>query len=272
MGKAGIIAQKISATLASTGTPSINLNPAEAYHGDLGRITKDDVVIALSNSGETEEIVKLIPRVKKIGARVIAITSKDSSTLANLSDITLTIGEIEEPCPLKLAPSASTTAMLALGDALSLCVLKERGFNEEQFAFLHPAGEIGKRFIKVRELMRTGERNPLIKEGATVKEALFKITSCRAGAVNVIDDQGRLSGIFTDGDLRRWISRDPGILQARIKDVMTKDPIVITPDEYAWRAAEIISEKKIDEVPVVDKNRIPIGMLDIQDLLELGLI
>jgi arabinose-5-phosphate isomerase len=272
MGKAGLIAQKVSATFASTGTPSIFLHPAEAYHGDLGRIRPEDIVLAFSNSGETEEIVKVLPRIREIGARVISITSTADSVLAKGSDIALLIGKIQEPCPLKLAPSASTTAMLALGDALALTVLKARGWNEEKYAFLHPGGALGLRLKKVSDLMRTGERHPVVPEQALVKEAVMKITACRAGAVTVVDGDGRLSGIFTDGDLRRALSRDAGILERALRDVMTRRPLTISPEQPALEAAALLTSKRIDEIPVVNGSGEPVGMLDIQDLLALGMV
>ena len=272
MGKAGIIAQKISATFASTGTPSVFINPAEAVHGDLGRIVKDDIVIFFSNSGETDEIVKLIPYIKKIGTLTIAITSSDETTLAKVCDISLSIGQIEEPCPLKLAPSASTSAMLAIGDAVALTVLKERGFDEEQYAFLHPGGELGKKLKKVEEIMRIDSQNPIINENATVKEALLLITSCRAGAVSVTNKNGKLTGIFTDGDLRRHIAINENILKMEIREVMTKNPLTVSQDKLATEAAQILISKKIDELPVVDAEKKPVGMIDIQDLLELGIL
>jgi arabinose-5-phosphate isomerase len=272
MGKAGIIAQKVSATLASTGTPSTYLHPAEAYHGDLGRIAREDVVLAFSNSGETDELIQLLPSIRQIGAKIIAITSRADSTLGKGSDLVLPIGKIEEPCPLKLAPSASTTAMLALGDALALCVLKERGWDESKYAFLHPGGELGRRLKKVEEIMRTGARNPVVDENARVKDALVKITESRAGAVAVVNGSGKLSGIFTDGDLRRTISKNPGVLEEKIRSVMTRDPKRAKAGDLAMEAALLMSEKKIDELPVVDAAGKPIGMLDVQDLLELGLL
>ena len=268
MGKAGLIGGKLSATLASTGTPSLPLHPAEALHGELGRVRREDIILALSNSGETEEILRLIPAVRKIGCGVISITAQASSSLGKLSDIVLEIGKIEEACPLKLAPSASTAAMLALGDALALAVQKERGFNKEQFAFLHPAGDIGRRLLKVSEVMRTGDKNPLISVDTPVVDALKQITDAHAGAVCIINGKGSLAGIFTDGDLRRNIGR----LNDKVGDVMTRKPITIGPDRLATEAARMAREKKIDEIPVVNDNGEPVGLVDIQDLLAVGLI
>lgn len=271
MGKAGLIGQKLSATFASTGTPSIFLHPAEAYHGDLGRVLEKDIVLALSNSGETEELLRLLPLLKKIGTTVIALTSRSSSSLGELSDLVIEMGRIEEACPLGLAPSASTTALLALGDALALTVLQRRGFSKEQFAFYHPAGDLGRKLQKVREVMRNGESSPIVREDTTVAEAIGCITKARAGAISIVDSQGRLSGIFTDGDLRRLMSRSPDRLTAPIRDVMTRQPRTIGPDRLAVEAIKVLREKKIDEIPVVNERGEPIGMLDVQDLLDVDL-
>ncbi len=270
MGKAGLVGQKISATLSSTGTPSHFLHPAEAYHGDLGRVTKKDVLVALSNSGETDELIRLIPRIREIGAPIISITATAASALGKNSDVVIEIGRIEEACPLGLAPSASTTAILAIGDALALCVQKERGFDKEQYAFYHPGGELGRRLAKVREVMRSGDRNPIVSESTPVLDAIRKITAGRAGAVCVVAGDGSLAGIFTDGDLRRLLERDPAGVNRPIGGVMTKSPTTIGPDRLVAEALRILREKKIDELPVVNEKREPVGMLDIQDVLGLG--
>lgn len=273
MGKAGIIGQKLSATLSSTGTPSLFLHSAEAIHGDLGRVTKDDVLIILSNSGETDEIKKLLPLLKKIGARIIAITGNAKSLLARYSDAVLNTVVKKEACPLGLAPTASTTAMLAMADALSVCLLELKGFKEKDFAFYHPGGLLGKRLLlKVEDIMRAGPANPVVSEDKIISEVLFKITQARAGSASVVNKKGRLSGIFTDGDLRRHLEVDPRLLQRKVKDVMTKSPITIGPEMLAAEAMRILKEKKIDEVPVVDKNHRPMGLLDVQDLLKVGLV
>jgi arabinose-5-phosphate isomerase len=272
MGKAGLVGQKISATFASTGTPSIFLHPAEAYHGDLGRVLAADVVLAISNSGETEEVGRLLPSIKQIGAKIVAITAAKSSTLGRNADIVIELGRIEEACPLKLAPSATTTAILALGDALALCVLEERGFDKEQFSFYHPGGDLGRKLLKVSDVMRTAERNPIVREETPLTEAIATITRARAGAVTVVDGSGKLSGIFTDGDLRRAMSRDPKLIISRIGDVMTRKPKTITPDRLASEALKILHEKKIDELPVVNEKGEPVGMLDVQDLLDVGVV
>lgn len=272
IGKAGIIGQKISATLASTGTPSYWLHPSEARHGDLGRVVKEDVVLALSNSGETE-VSALLPFMKKIGAGVIAITGSSESTLARHSDVVLDIGQIEEPCPLGLAPSASSTAMLALGDALALTVLRRRNFSKEEYAFYHPGGELGRKLLIVEKVMRSGQANPVVKEDCQVLEALKVMTHTpgRPGAVSVVDGKGRLTGFFTDGDLRRRLGRRQDFLKGAIKEVMTRNPKTIRKDSLAAEAYNILKVNKIDQLPVVDKKGIPVGILDVQDLLEVGL-
>ncbi len=267
MGKAGLVGQKISATFASTGTPSIFLHPAEAYHGDLGRVVMEDVVLALSNSGETEEVLRLLSPLRKIGAQIIAVTASRTSPLGRESDIVVELGQIEEACPLGLAPSATTTAILALGDALALSVLEARGFDKELFAFYHPGGELGRKLLKVADVMRTGERHPLVRDDTPLTEALARITGARAGAVTVVDAGGRLAGIFTDGDFRRAMARDPRLISARVGDVMTKSPVTLTPERLAGEALKILREKKIDEIPVVNGKGEPVGMLDVQDLL-----
>ncbi len=272
MGKAGLVGQKISATFASTGTPSIFLHPAEAYHGDLGRVLKEDIVLALSYSGETDELVRLLPSLRQIGGRIIAVTSSRTSTLGRNADLVLEIGRIEEACPLGLAPSATTAAMLALGDALAFCVLEGRGFDKEKFALFHPGGELGRRLMKVSDIMRTGDRNPVVSEETPLSDAIERITRARAGAVSVVGGDGKLSGIFTDGDFRRAMARDPSLISRRIGDVMTRTPVTISPDRLATEALKTLRERKIDEIPVVNELGEPMGMLDVQDLLGVGIV
>ena len=273
MGKPGFIAQKISATLSSTGTPSLFLHPAEALHGDLGRVMKEDVVIAFSNSGQTEEIVKLLPVIRKIGAKLIAVTGNAHSLLAKHSDLVLDVSVKKEACTMNLAPTASTTAMLAMGDALAVALLEKKGFKAETFALYHPGGDLGKKLLlKVSDIMRTGKNNPLVQENEKIKEVLNKITLARTGSATVVDAKGRLKGIFTDGDLRRHLNEGRQILDWKISKAMTPTPIAIQADHLAAEALEILRSKKIDEVPVVDKNRRPIGLLDVQDLLRAGLV
>lgn len=273
MGKGGIIAQKISATLASTGTPSLFLHSAEAIHGDLGRVTKNDVVLAISNSGETEEVIRLLPLIKRIGAKLIAMTGNTKSRLARHSDVVLDVSIKKEACPLGLVPTASTTATLAMGDALAVCLLKKKGFREEDFAFFHPGGMLGKKLLlKVEEIMRKGAANPVVPLEMRVRDVLLKITRARAGAASVVSKKGRLVGIFTDGDLRRHLKQDSDLSLKKVKDVMTKNPVAISKDRLASEALRILKEKRIDELPVVDAQARPIGMLDVQDLLKAGLV
>ena len=273
MGKPGFIAQKISATLSSTGTPSLYLHPAEALHGDLGRVTKEDALIAFSNSGETEEIVRLLPIVKKIGSSLIAVTGNAKSTLAKNADFIINVSVKKEACSLGLAPTTSTTAMLAMGDALAVSLLDKKGFKEKDFAFYHPGGSLGKRLIlRVEDIMRSGNANPVVKENARVNDVLIKITKARAGSASVVNKKGILTGIFTDGDLRRHLSGKVNIVNSIVKDVMTKAPTAIKKSKLVAEAFQILRSKKIDEIPVVDDKGRPIGLLDVQDILKAGLV
>jgi len=273
MGKPGFIAQKISATLSSTGTPSLYLHPAEALHGDLGRVTKDDIVIAFSNSGETEEIIKLLPIIRKIGAKLISVVGRTKSTLAKNSDCVLDTSVKKEACSLGLAPTASTTAMLAMGDALSIALLDKRGFKEKDFAMYHPGGILGRRLLlTVEDIMRKGVSHPVVKENLTVKQVLLKVTKARAGSATVVNKKGKLIGIFTDGDLRRHIGKDKNLLNRKVRDVMTKDPLVIKNRHLAAEAFQILKSRRIDEVPVVDEKGRPVGLVDVQDLLKAGIV
>src|SRR3989338_8317459 len=272
MGKPGFIAQKVSATLSSTGTQSLFVHPAEALHGDLGRVMKEDVVVAFSNSGQTEEIIKFLPLIKKIGAKLISFTGNAHSILARHSDVVLNVSVKKEACPLNLAPTASTTAMLALGDALALALLEKKGFRTEDFAFYHPGGDIGKKLLlKVGGMMRTGRSNPIVLVTMKVKEVLYRITRSRAGSATITDAKGRLAGIFTDGDLRRHLRSGENLLERPVSEVMTKKPISIAEDKLAVEALGILRSKKIDEVPVVDRRKRPVGLLDVQDLLKAGI-
>lgn len=271
IGKAGIIGQKISATLASTGTPSYWLHSSEARHGDLGRVVVDDIVLALSNSGETE-VVTLLPFVKQIGAKVIAITGNNKSSLAQHSDVVLDIGKIEEPCPLGLAPSASSTAMLALGDALSLTIFKKRNLSKEDYAFYHPGGELGRKLLTVEMVMRKGEENPVANEDMLLSEVLKIMTETvgKPGAVSIVDKQNKLVGFFTDGDLRRHLKNGVS-LRGRVKAFMTRSPKVINARCLVAEAYKILKEYKIDQIPVIDDSNTPVGIIDVQDLLEVGI-
>ncbi|MBI4309649.1 MAG: KpsF/GutQ family sugar-phosphate isomerase [Candidatus Omnitrophica bacterium] len=273
MGKTGIIGRKIAATFSSTGTPSVFVHSAEAVHGDLGQVTPKDILIVLSQSGETEETVRLLPLIKKIGARTIAMTGNPKSSLAQYSDIVLNTGVAREGCPLGLAPMASTTATLALGDALAACLIDRRGFKKEDFAFNHPGGSLGRRLLlKVEDIMRTGPALVKVKAQAKVKDVLLAITRARSGCACVVDGQDRLAGIFTDGDLRRHLEAGADILTAPVGDVMTRKAATVTKDKLAAQAFDILKTKNIDELPVVDKANKVVGLVDVQDLLKAGLV
>ena len=273
MGKTGIIAQKFSATLASTGTPSLFLHTVEAIHGDLGKVRSDDTVIIISNSGSGEEMKQLLPLLKKIGSKIIALTGNQKSLLAKYSDVVLNVSVKREACPLGLAPTASTTATLAMADALAVCLLELKGFKEKDFAFFHPGGALGRRLIlKVEDIMRKGKSNPIVNEEKRVSQVLLKITQSRAGSATVVNKQGKVTGIFTDGDLRRQLESDLGLPRRRVKEVMTRNPTLIAKEMLAAEGMSIMREKRIDEIPVVDKCGRPVGLLDVQDLLKAGLL
>lgn len=272
MGKAGIIAEKISATFSSTGTPSIFLHPAEAIHGDLGRVMPNDLLMALSKSGETEEVLRLLAPVKGGGVPVVAITQSRDSTLGRHADLVLELGRIEEAGHYRLAPSASTTAMLALGDALALVVQEGRDFGPEEFARFHPGGDLGRRLMRVEELMRRDERNPKVRSGATLLEAIEAMTRTpgRPGATSVVDEHGALLGFFTDGDLRRLLARGRSDLsRMTVDEAMTRSPRTIAPETFAIEALGLLHQHQVDQMPVVDGEGRLVGLLDVQDLLDL---
>ena len=273
MGKAGIIGQKFSATLSSTGSSSFWLHPAEAVHGDLGSVREDDVIVILSYSGETDEIKNLVPFIKRLGAKIVAITGNIKSNLARYADGVIDVKVDKEACALGLAPTTSTTAMLAICDAVSVVLQKLKGFKEKDFAMFHPRGSLGRKLLfKVKDAMRKGKSNPIVTEDVLIKEVIVKITSSHAGAAAVIDKQGLLLGIFTDGDLRRNLEKYPDLLKKKVKAVMTCNPVTVCEDELASSALKTLEKKKIDEVPVVNKKGHPVGMLDIQDLMAAGVI
>ncbi|MCK4918092.1 MAG: KpsF/GutQ family sugar-phosphate isomerase [Candidatus Omnitrophica bacterium] len=273
MGKAGIVGQKFSATLSSTGSCSFWLHAAEAVHGDLGSVRDDDVVIVLSYSGETDEIKNLIPFIKKIGAKIISITSNVKSNLARYSDSVIRVKIDKEACSLGLAPTTSTTAMLAISDAIAVVLQRIKGFKEKDFAMFHPRGSLGRKLLlKVGDIMRKGRDHPVVDGDSLVRDVILKITSAHAGAAVIIDKDKKLIGIFTDGDLRRNLEIYPNILKKKIKLVMTSNPITINEDCLASEALRILEKKKIDEVPVIDNNHHPVGILDIQDLIAAGVV
>ncbi|MEM6671267.1 MAG: KpsF/GutQ family sugar-phosphate isomerase [Planctomycetota bacterium] len=274
MGKAGLVGQKTSATLASTGTPSVFLHSAEALHGDLGRVRSADLVLAMSNSGETAEVNMVMGAARKIGVPLIGMTGRPDSTLGRYADCVLDIGRIEEACPMQLAPTASTTAMLALGDALAMAVLEAREFGPRDYARFHPAGSLGRRLMTVDEVMRKGEALPLVRVGTSVVDALILTskTKGRPGASLVVDEDGHLAGIFTDGDLRRLLEDGAYDRLARpIDDFMAREPKVLRPEDLAADAHRLLREHRIDNAPVIDAERRPIGLLDVQDLIEVGI-
>jgi len=274
IGKAGIIAQKISATLCSTGTHSIFLHAAEAIHGDLGRVRRDDICLILSYGGETDEVTRLIQQLKKMGVTIIGMTGRRGSSLGRHADIVLDLGEIEEACPLRLAPSATTTAMLALGDALALTVLKMRDFKPEDFAIYHPGGSLGRKLLKVEEVMRKDENFPVARDDLTIREVLVSLTRIkrRSGGAVLVDADGKLTGFFGDADLRRLLTEgEASVLDRPIAKVMTRNPKRIRIGLLASEALHLINEYHIDELPVVDEADRAVGLVDIQDLVAVGL-
>jgi arabinose-5-phosphate isomerase len=273
IGKSGQIGRKISATLTSTGSTSVVLHSVDALHGDLGVVNDGDVVLALSYSGETEELLTLLPALKRFSVRLIAVTGAVKSTLARFSDVVLNTRVPREACPFNLAPTASTTAMLVLGDALAISVLRARGFRKPDFAKHHPSGAIGRALlVRVGDIMRRGERAAVIQENLTVKQALLRMTSAKCGSVSVVNRRGKLVGVFTDGDLRRHMASDDNILSHVLSTVMTRDPIVIREDALAAEALKIFNERNIDDLIVVDAKRQPVGLIDSQDLPKMKLM
>lgn len=267
VGKSGNLAHKIAATFTSTGTTSVVLDAVNALHGDLGLVRDGDVVLALSYSGETEELLRILPAIKRFDVKIIAVTGFPKSQIARHSDVVLNVHVRKEACPFNLAPTASTTATLALGDALAMCVLDARGFKKSDYAKLHPAGAIGSTMlVQVKEIMRTGPRNPVISANDTVKDALLAMTKARSGTISIVDKKGRVAGVFTDGDFRRHIARDTAILDAPVSSVMTPRPITIRQDALAVEALKIFQQRQIDDLVVVDDSRRPVGIVDSQDL------
>ncbi len=276
MGKSGLIGRKMAATLASTGTPSFYLHPAEGIHGDLGMVTESDVVIALSNSGETGEVLNILPSLRRIGAKVIAMVGNPDSTLGKNADVILNVGVSREACPLGLAPTSSTTAALAYGDALALALLKKHNFTASQFAIFHPGGSLGRKLLlTVGNIMHKGSENPIVLADTTVQEALFIITDKGLGAVSVVDANGIMQGVLTDGDIRRGLSKGVDFLQSPVRDLMTRDPKTITEDKLAAQALHIMESNKpkpITVLPVIDAENKVIGLLHMTDLVRQGVV
>jgi len=276
MGKSGLIGRKMAATLASTGTPSFFVHPAEGIHGDLGMITANDVVIALSNSGETGEVLNILPSLRRIGASLIAMVGNTSSTLAKNADVVLNVGVSSEACPLGLAPTSSTTAALAFGDALALALLKQHNFTASQFAIFHPGGSLGRKLLlTVGNIMHGGSDNPVVHGDTTVQEALFVITDKGLGAVSVVDENGILVGLLTDGDIRRGLRKGVEFLNRPVMEIMTKTPKTITAEKLAAQALHIMESnqpKPITVLPVVDKDKHAVGLLHMTDLVKQGVV
>ncbi len=277
MGKSGQIGKKIAATLASTGTPALFLHPAEGVHGDLGMVMRGDVVIALSNSGETEEIARMLPSLKRLGIRIIALTGSKDSTLAKNSDVVLDVGVKEEACPLGLAPTASTTAALAMGDALAVALLDRRGFRPEDFACFHPGGALGKRLLtRVRDLMHTGKDIPTVQEETLIKDAIYEISSKKMGVTAVLNAEGVLVGVISDGDLRRWMEKTEKtgerLLRKKASDIMTKNPKTANKDSLAAEAVAIMEKNSITCLIVADAQKKPEGVIHLHDLLKAGVV
>ena len=271
VGKSGIIGRKITATLASTGTPSLFLHPAEGIHGDLGMVTESDIVLALSKSGESDEVIHIIPSIKRIGARLIAFVGNEQSTLANQADHILCIGKIQEACPLGLAPTTSTTLMLALGDAVAIALLKARNFSPEDFAVYHPGGSLGKRLLfTVNTIIDITKKNPILPYTSTVKDVIFKMTESGLGAVSIIDTKGQLVGIITDGDIRRSLANGENFLNLSIEDLYNKKPIITKRGALALEALNLMESQKVNVLPVVNDRREPIAMIHLHDITKLG--
>ncbi|WP_226595677.1 KpsF/GutQ family sugar-phosphate isomerase [Marinobacter nauticus] len=273
MGKSGHIGNKIAATLASTGTPAFFVHPGEASHGDLGMITPQDVVIAISNSGSTSEVVTILPLIKRMGAPLISMTGKPDSVLAQEAVANLDVSVAIEACPLGLAPTSSTTATLVMGDALAVALLEARGFSAEDFAFSHPGGSLGRRLLlRVSDIMHTGDQIPQVAEGTTLSGALLEITRKGLGMTTVVDAAGTLTGIFTDGDLRRTLDKSVDVHTTPIQDVMTRNGKTIGADHLAAEALNIMEEMKINALPVTDANGTLVGAINMHDLLRAGVI
>lgn len=273
MGKSGHIAGKIAATLASTGTPAFFVHPGEASHGDLGMITKQDVVLALSNSGETDEVITILPIIKRLGVPFIAMTGNPDSTLAKFATIHINVSVEEEACPLGLAPTSSTTAVLVMGDALAISLLEARGFTRDDFALSHPGGSLGKRLLlRVSDIMHVDDKLPLVPESALISEALLEMTEKKLGMTAIVDANNKVAGIFTDGDLRRMLAKNLDIHKTAITDVMTAGCTVISPGILAAEAMQIMEHKRINALIVVDDEQHAIGALNMHDLIRAGIV
>lgn len=272
MGKSGLVGQKISATLSSTGTPSFFLHPAEALHGDLGMVTDQDVVLLLSNSGETEEIVRLVPFLRRIGAKLIAMVGNIDSSLGKMADVVIYSGVKKEACPMNLAPTSSTTVTMALGDAIAVALIEARGFKEKDFARLHPSGSLGRKFLTVSDLMHTGSEIPFVEPDIGLRNAVVKMSRGGFGALVIVDDDKLLKGVFTDGDLRRYFERSKECdLDIPLNQVMVKNPRRTSPDRLAMEALKMMEDKSITSLPVVEGETV-VGFLHLHDILRARLV
>ncbi len=273
MGKSGIIGKKISATLASTGAPSFFLHPAEGLHGDIGMISKGDVILAISNSGETEELLKILPSIKRLGLYLVSMTGNIKSTLARESDVALDVSVREEAGAMGIVPTASTTAALAMGDALAVALFELRGIKEEDFAFFHPGGSLGRRLLlRVKDVMHQTAQIPIVSEESSLKEALFEMTRKKMGMTTVTGRDGNLTGVITDGDLRRLLEKEEKIFEKRAKEVMTKNPKFIGEKELAAKAVQVMETCSITVLPVMDENEKLVGVVHLHDLLKMGVV
>ena len=276
MGKSGHVGRKIAATLASTGTPSFFMHPAEAYHGDLGMLTERDILIAISNSGESSEIVNILPVVRRIGAEIIAMSGKRNSTLGKNADYFIDISVEREACPLGLAPTASTTATLAMGDALAMALMEEKNFTSSDFALFHPGGALGRKLLlTVGDVMHSGEDNPIVKVGATAKDALFEMTEKGLGAVSVVDEHNKFVGLVTDGIIRRALEKNRSFIDEPVEHIMFEKPLIISADKLAAAALSVMEKHKprpVTVLPVIDKNNFPVGIIHLTDLLRQGVV
>ncbi len=273
MGKSGHIGNKVAATLASTGTPAFFLHPAEAGHGDIGMITADDVLLALSNSGETPELLTILPVIKRLGIPVVAMTGRPSSTLGKAANVVLDVSVPEEACPHNLAPTASTTATLAVGDAIAVAILEARGFTQEDFARSHPGGILGRRLLlRIEDVMRTGEQLPAVGPSASLREGLIEMSRKGLGMTAIVDEKGKVLGIFTDGDLRRTLDRDPDLRSKRMSDVMTPNPKTVGREMLAAEAVHLLESSRITQLLVVDADGVLIGALNVHDLFRAGVM
>ncbi len=276
MGKSGHVGRKIAATLSSTGTPSFFMHPAEAYHGDLGMLTERDILIVISNSGESSEIVNILPVVRRIGAEIIAMSGKRNSTLGKNCDYFIDISVEREACPLGLAPTASTTATLAMGDALAMALMDEKNFTSSDFALFHPGGALGRKLLlTVGDVMHSGEDNPIVKVGATAKDALFEMTAKGLGAVSVVDEQNKFVGLVTDGIIRRALEKNRSFIDEPVEHIMFEKPLIISADKLAAAALSVMEKHKprpVTVLPVIDENNFPVGIIHLTDLLRQGVV